>query len=217
MDAAANPEKTGLSLALRMSYPLVKNGRMKKQKKTVLQSRESGTMVLGPEVIEDGLMGMGRAIEAGGPWTHPEMERIPEWRGADIRITSDFERNFNEPGYFDHDLTVRTRHAGPATWFVFQMRDLFDGWLDWGNKYGFYELLAQAALEHLAGNQPEPEDAKPLLRAMLTRAFLMLEVAKEHHVWPDDAMVVVHSDDQEGNQYRKHLEDPSFEQGKNFG
>ena len=38
-----------------------------------------------------------------------------------------------------------------------------------------------AALEHLAGNQPEPEDARPLLRAMLTRAFLMLEIAKEHH------------------------------------
>ncbi len=37
-------------------------------------------MVLGPEGIEDGLMGMGRAIEAGGPWTHPEMDRIPEWR-----------------------------------------------------------------------------------------------------------------------------------------
>jgi len=28
---------------------------------------------------------------------------------------------------------------------------------------------------------------------MLTQAFLMLEVAKEHHVWPDDAMMVVHS------------------------
>ncbi|NBP02143.1 MAG: hypothetical protein EBU90_18835 [Proteobacteria bacterium] len=37
----------------------------------------------------------------------------------------------------------------------------------------------RAALEHLAGNQPEPEDAKPLLRAILTRAFLMLEVAKQ--------------------------------------
>ena len=38
--------------------------------------------VKGPEGIEDGLIGMGRAIEAGGPWTHPEMDRIPEWRGA---------------------------------------------------------------------------------------------------------------------------------------
>ncbi len=183
---------------------------MKKEEK-MEKAKNQGAKVLGPEGIEDGLMGMGRAIEAGGAWTHPEMDRIPEWRGADIRITSDFERDFNEPGYFDHDLTVRTRHAGPATWFIFQMRDLFDGWLDGGNKYGFYELLAQAALEHLAGNQPEPEDAKPLLRAMLTRAFLILEIAKEHHVWPDDAMVVVHSRDEEGNQYRKHLNGPSFE------
>jgi hypothetical protein len=47
----------------------------------------------------------------------PEMEMIPEWRGADIRITSDFKTDFNEANYFDHDLTVRTRHAGPATWY----------------------------------------------------------------------------------------------------
>ena len=175
------------------------------------KNKETKFKVKGPEAIEDGLMDMGRAIEAVGPWTHPEMDRIPEWRGADIRITSDFVKDFNEPNYFDHDLTVRTRHAGPATWFVFQMRDLFDGWLDYGNKYGFYELLAQAALEHLAVNQPEPEDAKPLLRAMLTRAFLMLEVAKEHHVWPDDAVMVLHSQDEEGNQFRKNLEGSGFE------
>jgi len=144
--------------------------KMKKSKKMT---------VLGVEGIEDGLMGMGRLIEAGGPWTHGEMKRIPEWRGADVRITSDFERDlvplhtprpirssrpaegmrsareFNEPGYFDHDLTVRTRHAGPVTWFIFQMRDLFDGWLDGGNKYGFYELLAQGALEHRASREIE--------------------------------------------------------------
>jgi len=58
--------------------------------------------VKGPEAIEDGLMDMGRVIEAGGPWTHPEMERIPEWRGADIRITSDFEKDFNESSIFNH-------------------------------------------------------------------------------------------------------------------
>ena len=184
---------------------------MNKGKKKNKTGKETKFKVKGPEAIEDGLMDMGRAIEAGGPWTHPEMDRIPEWRGADIRITSDFEKNYQEAGYFDHDLTVRTRHAGPATWFVFQMRDLFDGWLDYGNKYGFYELLAQAALEHQAANQPESEDAKPLLRAMLTHAFLMLEVAKEHHVWPDDAMMVLHSQDDEGNQLRESLEGPSFE------
>ena len=184
---------------------------MNKGKKKNKKGKETKFKVKGPEAIEDGLMDMGRAIEAGGPWTHPEMERIPEWRGADIRITSDFKTNFNDPNYFDHDLTVRTRHAGPATWFVFQMRDLFDGWLDGGNKYGFYELLAQAALEHLAANQPEPEDARPLLRAMLVQGFAILGVAKEHHIWPDDAMMVLHTRDAEGNQLRKNFEGPSFE------
>ena len=43
-------------------------------------------------------------------------------------------------------------------------------------KIKFKMKMRGAALEHLAANQPEPEDAKPLLRAMLTRAFLMLEV-----------------------------------------
>ena len=96
---------------------------MNKGKKEMKKNKDTKFKVKGPEAIEDGLMGMGRLIEAGGPWVHPEMERIPEWRGADIRITSDFERNYQEPGYFDHELTVRTRHAGPVTWFVFQMRD----------------------------------------------------------------------------------------------
>ena len=179
--------------------------------KKVKKAKIDEPKVLGPEAIEDGLMDMGRLIEVGGPWTHPEMVRIPEWRGADIRITSDFKTDFNEANYFDHDLTVRTRHAGPATWFVFQMRDLFDGWLDYGNKYGFYELLAQAALEQLAGNQPEPEDAKPLLRAMLAQGFAILGVAKEHHIWPDDAMLVLHTMDDEGNQLRRNVWGPGFE------
>ena len=106
---------------------------MNKGRKKMKKNNETKFKVKGPEAIEDGLMDMGRAIEAGGPWTHPEMERIPEWRGADIRITSDFKTDFNDPNYFDHDLTVRTRHAGPATWFVFQMRDMFGGWPDYDN------------------------------------------------------------------------------------
>ena len=40
--------------------------------------------VLGVGAIEDGLMDMVRAIETGGPWIHPEMKRIPEWRGAGV-------------------------------------------------------------------------------------------------------------------------------------
>ena len=46
------------------------------------RNKETKFKVKGPGAIEDGLMDMGRAIKTGGPWTHPEMERIPEWRGA---------------------------------------------------------------------------------------------------------------------------------------
>jgi len=55
---------------------------MNKGKKKMNKNRKAKLEVLGPEGIEDGLMGMGRAIEAGGPWIHPEMDRILEWRGA---------------------------------------------------------------------------------------------------------------------------------------
>ena len=48
------------------------------------KNEETKFKVKGPEAIEDGLMDMGRAIEAGGPWTHPEMDRIPDWRGLHV-------------------------------------------------------------------------------------------------------------------------------------
>jgi len=32
---------------------------------------------------------MRMAIEAGGTWTHPEMDRIPDWRGCMLAIISD--------------------------------------------------------------------------------------------------------------------------------
>jgi hypothetical protein len=49
---------------------------MNKGKKKMNKNKGTKFKVKGPEAIEDGLMDMGRAIEAGGPWAHPEMERI---------------------------------------------------------------------------------------------------------------------------------------------
>jgi len=76
---------------------------MNKGKMKMRKNKETKSKVKGPEAIEDG-----------GPWTHPEMGRIPEWRGADIQITSDFVTDFNTPNYFHHDLSLRTRHARPG-------------------------------------------------------------------------------------------------------
>ena len=53
-------------------------GRKKKRNK-MRKSKEKKFKVKGPDAIVDGLMDMERAIEAGGPWTHPEMDRIPEF------------------------------------------------------------------------------------------------------------------------------------------
>jgi len=47
VDAASNPEKTGPSLALRMSYPLVQNGKMKSMRTAQKTTRPEATLEWG--------------------------------------------------------------------------------------------------------------------------------------------------------------------------
>jgi hypothetical protein len=77
--------------------------------------------------------------------------------------------------------------------------------LDAGNKHGFYGSLAEAALEHLAAHQPEADDPRPLMRAVLDRTFLWLQVLRDEGEIPDDAMCVLHLQDIEGRQVRINL------------
>ena len=131
----------------------------------------------------------------------PDQQTPAEWTGADIRVTSDFEW---EPKTFveAHDLLVRTRHAKALTWLLLEVRDGFGFWLDASNKYGFYGSLAEAALEHLARNQPEPEDARPLLATVLQRVFEHVRLLRAHGRLPEDASLVTHTIDAEGRQRR---------------
>jgi hypothetical protein len=135
----------------------------------------------------------------------PDQKESPEWRGADVIITSDFTW---APQHFAdaHDLVVRTRHAGQLAWLLRQVRDAFESWLDAGNKYGFYGSLAGAALEHLAAHQPEPDDPRPLMRAALDRTFLWLQVLRDQGEIPDNAICVLHLQDIEGRQVRIDLQ-----------
>ena len=138
-------------------------------------------------------------------FVHPQQNQIPEWCGADVRVTSDFvwePANFVEA----HDLLVRTRHAGALTWLLLELRDAFAGWLDAGNKYGFYGGLAEAALSHLAANQPEVDEAKPLLKAVLAQAFIGLQTLQEYGGLPSDLPIVIHQRDAEGRQSRIAIE-----------
>lgn len=136
---------------------------------------------------------------------HSRQNEIPEWTGADVRLTSDFSW---EPKTFadEHDLLVRTRHACPLTWLFFELRDAFDGHLDAGNKYGFYGSLGQAALNHLARHQPEADDFRPLLKCVLAEAFQGLDLLRRHGSLPDQSEIVVHAKDKEGRQSRTDCE-----------
>jgi len=161
-----------------------------------------------PDVIESILMQLGIriAFDPLDRLVYREQDRIPEWRGADVRVTSDFDY---EPKDFmeGHDLLVRTQHAKGLTWLIFELRDTFSGWIDAGNKYGFYGALAQAALSHLAANQPESDDARPLLNAVLVEAFRCLQMLREDGNLPPDVPIVCHQRDAEGRQQRINLED----------
>lgn len=52
----------------------------------------------------------------------------------------------------------------------------------------------------------ELEDPKPLLRAMLAYGSAILGVAKENQDWPNDVMMGVHTQNEEGNQIRMNFE-----------
>jgi len=157
--------------------------------------------------LEDKLLLMGKRIESQSTeeLLHPDQQSHPEWGGADTRITSDF---FFEPTDWHnrHELLVRTIHAKPLTWLFMELRDVFNPWLDTSNKYGFYGSLAKAALQHLATNQPETNDARPLLRAVLGAAFRQLETLRSEGELTADGWIILHERDSEGRQKRTDIE-----------
>jgi hypothetical protein len=125
---------------------------------------------------------------------HPDQGLMPEWGGAGVCLTSDSPREPNDVREDDH-LLVRTRHAKPLTWLFFELRDAFGGWLAAGNREGFFGALAQEALQHLAAHQPEPDEAKPLLRAVLDEAFRWQAILRREGKLPDQPAVIVHQQD----------------------
>ena len=122
------------------------------------------------------------------------------WHGADVTVTDDFEK---EPTWMEqHDIWVRTRHALEVSWLIRKIRDLFAGYLDFQNKYGFYGSLGRAALEHLGSHQPENEDCRPLLFSVLAQGERWAEELANVGYIEDNAGIVIHSTDQEGQQKR---------------
>ena len=161
---------------------------------------------MNPEQIKASLAALRKELNSPtAPLLHKDQAEMPEWSGADVVVSSDFEwepKNFMEA----HDLRVRTRHAVPVTWLFLSIRDIFTGWLDASNKYGFYESLGQAALDHLAAHQPEPDAPQPLLRAVLDEASRWAGVLRETGRIPANSQCVLHLRDAEARQWRIDLD-----------
>ena len=160
-----------------------------------------------PDEVENALLDLGKRIQTAPTEIklHPQQGSLPEWRGADVIITSDFTSG---PPHFNDgiDLVVRTQHAQVLTWLFFELRDAFQHWLDVTNKYGFFGALADAALKHLAENQPEPDDPTTLLKSVLSRGFDALQVLRKEGFLLPNAPIVIHSIDDEGRQFRHDAE-----------
>lgn len=157
---------------------------------------------LDPLEIESRLLALGDRIrrDPESALQHPGQQALPEWRGADVIVTSD-------PLFEPQDcmeatkLVVRTAHARPLTWLFMELWDTFSGHLDFSNKYGFYGDLAHAALEVLAREQPDPECRK-VLHAVLGRAFQHLEHLDAEGCLPPQAPLILHAMNAEGQQLR---------------
>jgi len=162
--------------------------------------------------VERALVDLGTRLEAAElpTFQHPYQQELmecgepPEWRGGGVIVTSDFE--WQPQGFSDRSkLQVRTRHAVQLTWLMLEIRDVFSPWVYFSNKFGFYGSLAEAALNYLAANQPEIDDPRPLLRAVLSRSFAWLQVLREQGHIPDNPECVLHLEDLEGRQKRIDL------------
>jgi len=156
--------------------------------------------------LQNALIRLGQRVDARNisALRHADQSDQDEWTGADVVITSDFAWKPSS-WVHEHDLVVRTHHAVQLTWLFLEIRDAFSLWIYRGNKYGFYGALAQAALDHLAAHQPEAGNPRPLLCAVLTRAFLSLQGIRDQGGIPDNAPIVLHLQDAEGRQRRIDL------------
>jgi hypothetical protein len=131
---------------------------------------------------------------------HRRQADLPHWYGGGVLVTDDFASDFDT-----RKLVVRTRQAAALTWLIFELQDAFSDWLCFDNKFGFFGSLARAALDHLSAHQPEADDPRPLLSAVLdTAARLSREVSLRGDL-ALDSPAVLHLEDAEGRQVRIDL------------
>lgn len=90
-----------------------------------------------------------------------------EFGGAGIIVTDDP----NRVGY-THDLVLYHPQGGTLAWFVFQLKDRFEMYVDASNKYDFYTTIAQSLRNYL-------EYGLTVKESMLMTLTKMDEISKD--------------------------------------
>ena len=160
-----------------------------------------------PYQIEQCLLDLALRLGRAKPheMVHARQSEFPEWQSAGVRLISDFSREPRNSAQA-HDFLVRTRHGPAVTWLFFELQDTFVGWINAGNKYGFYGSLAQTALKHLARHQPESDDPRPLLKDVLSEAFHWLHILRQTGELTEHPALIRHTQDTESRRCRTNLE-----------
>jgi len=102
----------------------------------------------------------------------------PEWKGADVLITSNSSKTESHETFYSGPRTVVTPYASEVGWLFTRLRDAFDGLIDGTSKIEFYGRLANAARAYqqsVNGN----ENAQDMLKAILHEAFVILDEMEE--------------------------------------
>lgn len=69
---------------------------------------------------------------------------FPEFGGANLIITEDKNRNFNEG-----DIVVYSIHASALSWLVIELKNIYDTEIDYLNKYDFYPSIGKLIIQTL--------------------------------------------------------------------
>ena len=112
---------------------------------------------------------------------HPTYAPTAElWHAAGVFATDDALALTDSDAALGGDLGILTRHARPLSWLFFALRN--DSRLTGGPgaEYAFFGRLADAANAFLAAHQPEEQDWRPLLLAVLQEAGEILRERYAH-------------------------------------
>ena len=63
---------------------------------------------------------------------------FPHFGGANLIITNDLNRNYHEG-----DVVVYSEHAAALSWLVVELKKIYDGSLNFRNKYNFYPYIGE--------------------------------------------------------------------------